>query len=634
MVSISGTLIDSSFDLGEQNLASLLDLPFNGFFIQGTILVMPSFTSKIEEITVHENFDVPANGFNIRVADTQAYVKMGQFDPIDIEVGYRDPSTLAVYTIGLIRNGVIDAVDFEAGLNNRTAVARGRDAAALLLDQYFEKIYVPANGILTTVQAPDGSRYVNFVQQGQTQVETIETVPVPTVGVASHFIPVVQETSARRIAIDICASVGMTVAWHCRDYVLRDTFEAAGRIIDVLRELIAPWNVTELFKVDIYIQANVVFFKQRDLLNLSTDYTFTVPNAKIKNLSSSKKIAPLIGRLILEGMPVPIGLSNTAGTSVFVDDVEDKERVILTYDPSGKIIITTETFLEKFRKPDGVLLQYTDTLYDMIGKTLVKEEKRLNEWEDPQYRLDGQINQPLQVSTISETKSISSSDGVFRTAFRQEISYRFDSNRLLESETTVTSTFDEQAGVTKAEMVVKALSDFGHNQVLQVTTILKAEKTGEISNSSTALKFIVFSIDTQINPGQRPGGTQPPSSISINANSGRQSVRIEKVLSIDKKALPFTYSNKYLSLLDLQFILAQLTNINGGFLYEVTWVGVSIPWIRKGNVVQFTQLKDENGVDISLNPILVTAVELSLKLGFGDKNELTAQYTGIFWKAT
>lgn len=601
---------------------------------------MPSFTNKIEELTINENFDMPANGFNIRVADSQAYVKMGQFDPIDIEVGYKDPTTLAVYTIGLIRNGVIDAVDLNASINDRVVSARGRDAAALLLDQYFEKIYVPANGVLTTVQAPDGSRYVQFVQQGETEVQTIETVPVPTVGVATHFIPVIQETSARRIAIDIVSSCGMTVVWQCRDYVLRDTFEATGRIIDILRELIAPWNITELFKVDIFVQSNTVFFRQRDLLNLSVDYTFTIPNAKIKSLSAQKKVAPLLGRVILEGMAIPAGLTNTpdgTGNVTFTDDVEDRERVIQTFDPTGTKLISIETFKEKFRKPDGVLLESTDTLFDTVGKLLVKEEKRINEWEAPEYRLDGQINQPLQISTVSETKSISTRDKVFRTQFRQEISYNFDSNRLLESETTVTYTFDETKGVTKGEMVVKTLADFGHNQVLQVTTIYKAQKSGTIANTSTSLKFVVFSIDTQINPGQRPGGVQPPSSTFINANDGRngkKSVRLEKVLSIDKRAVPFTYSNKYLSLADLQFIMTQLTNINGGFLYDVSWVGVSIPWIRKGNVVQFTQFKDENGTDISLNPILITSVQLSLKLGFGNQNELTASYTGLFWRAT
>ncbi len=628
-----GTLTDSAFNLAEQGLASISDLPFSGFFIDDTASaasILPAFGSKVEEVTIHENFDVPANGFNIRIADSNAYARMGRYDPIDISVGFKDPADQALYTIGLIRNGVIDAVDFEATINSRVSVARGRDRAALLLDRYFEKIYVPLNGILTTVQAPDGSTYINFLQQGETEVQTIETIPVPTVGVAKHFIPVVQEYSARRIAADICSvACGMDVVWQCRDYILREPFNAAGRVIDILRELVAPWNITELFKVDIFVQANTVFFRQRDLLTLSTDYTFTVPSAKIKNLSVAKKNAPLLGRVILEGMPSLAGL--LPGTISVGDEFGDRTRVIETFDPTGKIIITVETFVEKFRRTDGVLVESSDTLYDMIAKKLVKEEKRFNEWEQPQYRLDGQINQPLQKSTVSETKGIAiNSDGtpVFRTLFRQEITYKFDSARLLDSEVTVTSTFEEGTGITKSEMVIKTLTDFGHNQVLQVTTTLKAEKTGNITTNPSELEFTVFSIDTQINPGQRPGGVQPPSSISINSDSGRQAIRLETVLSVDKLAVPFTFSNKNLTLLDLKFILEKLRNINGGFLYEVSWVGVSIPWIRKGNVVQFTQLKDENGVDISLNPILVTSLELSLKV-----NELVSTYTGVFWRA-
>lgn len=595
---------------------------------------MATFTNKIEELTVHENFDIPANGFTIRVADSQAYTLMGQFDPINISVGFKDPADQQVYTVGLIVNGIVDAVDFEAAIDSRVASARGRDAANLLLDQYFEKIYAPIDGMLKTVIAPDGTKYIKFIQHGETEEETIETVPVPTVGVSSHFIPVIQQSSAKAIAQDICNSIGLTVVWDCRDYTLKETFEAAGRIIDVLRDLVSPWNFTELFKVDIYIQANTVFFKQRDLLALSVDFTFTIPNAKIKNISVSKRSAPLLGRVILEGGPSAPGLTPVPdgnGGFTFVNEITDRERVVQTFDPQGKNVITVETFTEKFRKPDGVLLESKSTLYDMISKRLIKEETRVNEWESPEYRLDGQINQPLQVSTLSETKGISSVDGIFKMLFRQEISYEFDTDRLLESETTVTSTFDPKKGVTKSEMVVKTLTDFGHNQVQQITTILKAEKTGEIEVTTTGLKFVVFSIDTQVNPGQRPGGIQPPGSIFVNTpdTGTKEAVRLETVLSIDKRAVPFTFSNKFLSLTDLQFILSKLRAINGGFLYEVTWTGLSIPWIRKGNVVQFTQLKDENNSDISLQPVLVRSVDLSLR-----ENELIANYTGLFWRAT
>src|SRR5258705_13982367 len=38
MPDLTGTLVDNAFALDEQNLASILDLPFDGFYITGSIL--------------------------------------------------------------------------------------------------------------------------------------------------------------------------------------------------------------------------------------------------------------------------------------------------------------------------------------------------------------------------------------------------------------------------------------------------------------------------------------------------------------------------------------------------------------------------------------------------------------------
>jgi len=76
-----------------------------------------------------------------------------------------------------------------------------------------------------------------------------------------------------------------------------------------------------------------------------------------------------------------------------------------------------------------------------------------------------------------------------------------------------------------------------------------------------------------------------------------------------------SYENENLDMDDLQFILAQLRATSGLWQVELSFVGVNIPWVRRGSIVQFTGVVDGAGDPLPLPPALLQTLTLTYDEG-------------------
>lgn len=571
-----------------------------------------TISQDVISFSLESSFDTPANRFSATLAKSAAFIASLKRTGIDIDAGYKDASG-AVSTIRVLANGIIDSYSLSLNPNEAITSIRGRDSVAEILDTYYEKIYSPNP---------------NKFKDKFGNVTTNLNVQVSPTGPA-HTIPISSQTRASLIAKEIIESLNLTMQWDCRDYIIQSDFDATGRAIDILKKLVEPWNITELLRVDIYAEGSVIFIKQR-LGTYSPNYTYAASNAKIKNFSVDKKPSVTFGRIILEGGAFGSGVtgSNTGlgGSSFSGSDDNERFREIKTLDENAKVIAVT-TIREKFRKPDGVLLEYEEKRVDL--NVLTKRETRFQEWDDPEIGADGQINQALINSVISTTEEIDKKSSKLTPTKKNVITYAYDGNKKLDEETETRSDFDtKKLNWIAQDRVVKQYSDYNSTQVQLITTTYQID--------SKTKKLRVITIDTQVNSGQRPGGTNPPGGIFVQGsndpndrNVTRESVRYEKIVSTDKYAVPFQFSNPNLTLLDLQFIMAQLESISGGWVYEVSWTSVSMPWLKKGRAVRFTSIALEGGLTYNINGALIISSSLR-----GTPVDSIGQYSAQYWSSS
>jgi len=102
----------------------------------------------------------------------------------------------------------------------------------------------------------------------------------------------------------------------------------------------------------------------------------------------------------------------------------------------------------------------------------------------------------------------------------------------------------------------------------------------------------------------------------------------------DSRMQEVSYANPHLTAEDLVYISDQFEAASGLWEYELDLTYVAMPWIRKGNVLQITELKAEDGVtEISLPPALITGQTLTFTEA-SDQPEMVSRLRAVFWSAT
>lgn len=214
--------------------------------------------------TVDASLELPSDQYTADVAGSDVYQQAHATDRVSLRAGDGGP---------VIDDGSIDDYILTVEPTRITGSIRGRDPMARLLDTQVNQIY----------------------QSG----------PPPEVVSGEVTVPIAYGLFlASGIAAYVVQRAGLALSWECPDYVIHESFNAVGRPIDVLLQLVRPFSLREARKVDVFLDSGTVICRQRSLPVpvAPAVNTFAARDLRIKSLRLRKFRTDRIGHLTLRGM--------------------------------------------------------------------------------------------------------------------------------------------------------------------------------------------------------------------------------------------------------------------------------------------------------------------------------------------
>ena len=572
------------------------------------------------QFVIDSSLDLAADAYTAPVVGSATYLAAADADVVTLAAGLIDPATGTAYTVGHLVGG-IDEYELRIVPDGITGSIRGRDHMAELLDRRYQMRYLRAQPTALEKIAMDG--------------KTFDGTPDPVLYTVGKF-------RASEIAAAVVASCGLTLAWECRDYDLQENFDASGRPIDILRALVEPWSQVEPLKVDVFVQGATVFCRPRSLTPTAA-YTCAVTDARIKDITLRRRRSEIYGRVMLSGEFNLRGRGIGAIVPVEVDETTEDVSGVGAYGQPLVRVIRTTTYLVPPRIPIRSREQTYSYDVSTAGMQLSKDETRTNEWEPIQTTDTGVVNQPRQLSQTVVTSGVSLKDPGkhWRVLTREETYYAYGGMGIVSSDMfgnnltgfqSMTTTRRWEANIRiksmeEKERTVRTLNEQGNLQTQEVTSTYRASgTTGAFSLSDTR---------SVTSAGCPPGGPRPDRTVMIGGTAidPREQLSVESWISTDVYAKDVTTNNRNLTQEDLDVLLAQYAAASGLWAYEMTLTYVSMPWIRKGDVLQLTGLLAENGTTpIPLGPALVMEQHLTYDESIASPSMLST-LRAVWWAA-
>ncbi len=555
---------------------------------------------KATGFTIDSSLEKAADIYDATAVGIDVFLHPNKADRIALEVGLTDPIAGPV-RIGHL-TGVIDQYALAMQHDGYGVQLSGRDLAAELLERLYQKLYL--------VTQPDAGQE--------------PTTPY-----------VVGQFRASEIARDVVTAAGLKLDWQCHDYAIQETFSAAGRSIDILRTLVEPFSQVPMFAVDIYVQGTVVVCMARGDPP-ATQYTYSFHDARIKELTSyTKKRLPVIGTLRLEGMR---GTGTAFGGWIFPGSSEaTEEDTSDTKDEAGNIIGRVSS-KKTYRMPDKILLSSLDQTFDLKGGVLtkVKEAAVTNEWEPSKYNPTGAANQPKQLSQVTLNSGIHPQDKskTFQELEKVETAFSYDADGfLVQTKVRKYSLNLAKKKIIESERISKTLRDTTMLDTEEVTDTLKPKSDGT---------WYVQNTNTSRSNGLRPGGRKPPPTRS-SSGASLAPITLTRVITtpvapggtqgVDPWGKDVRYSNPHMTEAELEFIADQFEDASGLWECVIQFRAVTMPWLKKGTVIELTGLADQDGTAIPIEPAIVTNNVLRYDES-SEQPEMTSTVTAVFWTNT
>jgi hypothetical protein len=223
--------------------------------------------------TVDADLSLPADQYTVQVAGTQELQQATVLDLVNIDTGLVVDGT--TYRVPLIHDGVVDQYSMAEDPYGWTGTLKGRNDMAQLLDQTVSLRF--------TLPAPEAP------VEEVVHVETLEGY-----------------WRASDIARIVTARVGLGLSWRCRDYQIQEPFDASGRPIDIISELVAPWSHFEPLKVDVFARNGLVIAQARTLTMTAPPLNhFPVRGGCLTGFSMTIQPQPALTSVEVEGMRAP-----------------------------------------------------------------------------------------------------------------------------------------------------------------------------------------------------------------------------------------------------------------------------------------------------------------------------------------
>jgi hypothetical protein len=601
---------------------------------------MPA-TVTPSRIQVRSNLDQLADAFELEVVGAGLFVEAAPGRTVNIALGFEDELGQPVY-VTVLEGAVIDEYHLEvqpAGLRTRLS---GRDATAVLLDREVQILYqrtppptppdVAEFGIQTPPPLPN---------EPVEEVAPIEPIEVKV----GHW-------RASTIIEDLLADTGLTLAFQVRDYELLEDFSATGRIKDVIDRLLEPWNLTRPFRVEMTLEGKTLWIRHRDqTFAPPADYTYDVADARLGALAITRRIADKVGHVRLEGKlsqsslePPVEGVPEVQGGNIWLAGLKVETRSTEdTY--KGSVLVTRIETVATTLYPDEKVTRIVKSTYARKGTEslgLVSRETTENVYEPSVYEEGRVVNNPklkrtvVTVEQVVKNRALQGGGGtpIFNITKLEEKTNHYNALGFLTGATTVISAQVPNKAVQGGGTLMEP-REMRVEKLVQSQPLVYQSETSIYGYSKTDGVWDLRSRSVQDNPGRPPGGPGNVSPASATATGDGavgflfEPIFLEDTISEAPDAASVHYSNPNLQAEDLAFILEQLRRASGAWEWEVQLTGATMPWLRRGQRIQFTGLVDADEQEIQV-PVL-TVTDLSLVHDEGAAPQAVASLTLRGW---
>jgi hypothetical protein len=593
--------------------------------------------------TIKSHLERPADDFDADVADSATWLAASETDRITLQAGYRDLAGTPSF-VSQIQSGIVDEWELTFEPTAQVTRLRGRDPITQLLERRLALLFprAPERPVTDTLATE---------AEGGGNVATLAVTRLP----AGRW-------TATQVAATVVATVNETIppeqqfglSWQTRDYELRADYSAAGRPVDILRDLAEPWSQADPTRVDVILEGLTIVVRGRNPLP-TADYVFALGDARIRSATLTKRRPRRLGHVVLSGMLVQIEGTGLVGETIPDPTSPAKLLEIETTPNRTELETRTPNAINRYRMPDGVLVYSQKTVLTGTlsgGTSLVARDTTRNTWDDVEYDQGQPLRAALQRTQDVLVEGIHPQDKakLFRQLRSESVTYEYDGQEFL---TRIVSTKKEinlkSNTLELSEMITKDYTDIGPLLYEVVTSVLKWNQKLGVWNLSQR--------DAATSSGYRPGGpgrskvTFIPAGTDANGNpimpgqnnSGQRiPITLERTLSEAPDAEPFSYANEHLTLADLEFIMSQLEAAQELWEVEVSLDAVTMPWLRRGVVLQLTNCRDEFGELMPLDPnwppgAMPPALVLEHLLSFRRPREgdaaMTSQVRALYYSA-
>lgn len=549
-----------------------------------------TFTPK--QFALDSSIELVADQFIAEQAKTELFRAASPNDRVNLAPGLITVGA-GSQTILALDQGFIDEYEISFSPKDVSERIRGRDQSAKLLDTY-----------------------VNIQFRRPPPIEAIETNPLAPLTDIRYGV-----FTARMIAEIIVAIAGLTISWEVRDYTLLETFSAQGRIIDVLRRLIEPWTLVTVFQADIYIKGSSIVVEYRTTpgaIRFTPNYVFDIGMARRTGLTVRRRRLRKYGFILLTGAKDAVGLVSTSTGlgGVSLSSGEDEyEELSEKFDDAGVLIerVHTKTTI---RTPDRIPTKVIKSTYTRTddGPLILTIRETIDQDIEPSiYDSSGPINQPKTLGKFTTREGIQDGDDtqLFRVIATEQLDYDYDDFGFLKMESSLKKLLNLEAApvqLEKNELVTKTYREQGASLVNQIVEFYTFDSENQL--------WTLRQRDETLSGGRRPGG--PNRALSTQglgpgdaASDVFKNFQVSATISTDTDALPFAYQNPNLTLDDLNFLFSLFEQASGIDEFELLMNGIAIPWVKRGTIVQFTNLILEDGITtLTLPPAKITEVRL------------------------
>ena len=539
----------------------------------------------ISEFSLDSTLELVADHFNALSPASTLFRTASAADRVTLAMGLIDQFGTA-QTIAQIVGGVIDEYELLVRPNSVNARVRGRDQSALTLDRIFKKRYIrePEVGIVETAG----------------DLETIDEVK-------GQFM-------ASQIAADAAASVGLTLDWGVLDYQVLETFEANGRVIDILKTLIKPWTYLEPFRADIYLRGTMLIAKPRPFPFLEIDHMISLVDMRRGEITIRKRKMKKVGRLIIHVamlgdalIPNPDILLTPGIGNLVIQGTLIEEETVEMFGPTGSLISLIHT-IAMYQMPARNLKSQIKTTFTLggVGLILSARETITNDWRQPFFDTSGQTGNPEQKNgaVIRERVDPSDETKLFRVWETMDIGYDYNFLGFQTGESQKTKKLNLAANIMENNALsVKTMREKANLMVEQITENYTFNTSDQI--------WVLQQRDTQTQGGNRPGGpgrAQPisASTTATPGTAGYRTVTLITVLSTDADAFDVEINEPNLTAELAQVIINQFQTVQGLYEYEVSFSGVGMPFLIRGKTIKITDIILDDGLPLLLPTLLMT----------------------------